>query len=124
MARCCVSRDARFTPVSPKPLKPNSLSSALVEAAEQLTHALNEIATLPASPSLRRDQIKLQVAFVVALMQTKGHAAPDTKASLDQARFKPKSSENLGRPGAAICGPVRSWSPANNKPNPGNSAPP
>jgi predicted ATPase len=70
-------------------------SSALVEAAEQLTHALNEIATLPASPSLRRDQIKLQVAFVVALMQTKGHAAPDTKASLDQARFKPKSSENL-----------------------------
>jgi tetratricopeptide (TPR) repeat protein len=71
-------------------------SSALVEAAEQLTHALNEIATLPASPSLRRDQIKLQVAFVVALMQTKGHAAPDTMASLEQARLFIEQAEALG----------------------------
>jgi hypothetical protein len=71
-------------------------SSALVEAAEQLTHALNEIATLPASRSLRRDQIKLQVAFVVALMQTKGHAAPDTKASLEQARLFIEQAEALG----------------------------
>ena len=35
--------------------------SALVEAAEQLTRALDQIATLPATPALRREQIKLQV---------------------------------------------------------------
>ena len=71
-------------------------SSALVEAAEQLTHALNEIATLPTTPPLRREQIKLQVAFVIALMQTKGHAAPDTKASLEQARLFIEQAEALG----------------------------
>jgi predicted ATPase len=38
--------------------------SALVEAAEQLTRALNQIATLPATPALRREQIKLQVALI------------------------------------------------------------
>ena len=32
--------------------------SALVEAAEQLTRALDQIATLPATPALRREQIK------------------------------------------------------------------
>jgi predicted ATPase len=37
--------------------------SALVEAAEQLTRALNQIATLPATPALRRGKIKLQVAL-------------------------------------------------------------
>ena len=37
--------------------------SALVEAAEQLTRALDQIATLPATPALRREQITLQVAL-------------------------------------------------------------
>ena len=34
--------------------------SALVEAAEQFTRALDQIATLPGTPALRREQIKLQ----------------------------------------------------------------
>ena len=38
--------------------------SALVEAAEQLTRALDQIATLPGTPALRREQIKLQVALM------------------------------------------------------------
>ena len=38
--------------------------SALVEAAEQLTRALDQIATLPGTPALRREQIKLQVALL------------------------------------------------------------
>ena len=38
--------------------------SALVEAAAQLTRALDQIATLPATPSLRREQIKLQVGLI------------------------------------------------------------
>src|SRR5271168_861563 len=57
--------------------------SALVEAAEQLTRALAQIAILSATPALRRDQMKLQVAFAYALMLTKGYAAPETKAALD-----------------------------------------
>ena len=93
-ARCCASRDARFTPASPKLLKasfaeiaenqPELLArhcteagliekaaglwgkagqrslerSALVEAVEQLTRALDQIATLPATPATapRADQ--------------------------------------------------------------------
>src|SRR5499426_508665 len=45
--------------------------SALVEAAEQLTRALDQIATLPGTPVLRGEQIKLQVALVNALIDRK-----------------------------------------------------
>ena len=38
--------------------------SALVEAIKQLTRALDQIATVPATPALRREQIKLQVALI------------------------------------------------------------
>ena len=41
--------------------------SALLEGAEQLKRALAQIATLPATPDLRREEIKLQVAFANAL---------------------------------------------------------
>src|SRR5438552_1738607 len=44
--------------------------SALVEAAEQLKRALAQIATLPAAPALRREEIKLEVAFANALALT------------------------------------------------------
>ena len=40
--------------------------SALVEAVAQLTRALDQIAALPATPALRREQIKLQVALANA----------------------------------------------------------
>ncbi len=52
--------------------------SALVEAAQQLTRALDLIATLPATPVIRREQIKLQVALITPLMHLKGPAAPET----------------------------------------------
>ncbi|WP_407160793.1 ATP-binding protein [Bradyrhizobium sp. STM 3557] len=70
--------------------------SALVEATVQLTRALSQIATLPGTPALRADQIKLQVALVNALMHTKGHAAPETIASLDRARAFIEQAESLG----------------------------
>jgi hypothetical protein len=38
--------------------------SALVEAAEQLARALDQIATLQSMPALRREQISLQVALI------------------------------------------------------------
>jgi predicted ATPase len=43
---------------------------ALVEALEQLKRALDQIATLPSTPALRREEIKLQVAFANALALT------------------------------------------------------
>ncbi|WP_024520237.1 adenylate/guanylate cyclase domain-containing protein [Bradyrhizobium sp. Tv2a-2] len=70
--------------------------SALVEATVQLIRALSQIATLPGTPALRGDQIKLQVALVNALMHTKGHAAPETIASLDRARTFIEQAESLG----------------------------
>jgi class 3 adenylate cyclase/predicted ATPase len=44
--------------------------SALVEGIDQLKRALDQIATLPATPDLRREEIKLEVAFANALALT------------------------------------------------------
>ena len=44
--------------------------SALVEATEQLKRALEQIATLPATPALRREEIKLEIAFANVLSLT------------------------------------------------------
>ena len=72
--------------------------SALVEAAEQLTRALDQIATLPATPALRREQIKLQVALITPLIHVKGYAAPETKAAAERARLLIEQAEALGEP--------------------------
>jgi predicted ATPase len=72
--------------------------SALVEAAEQLTRALGQIATSPATPALRREQIKLQVALINPLMHVKGYGAPETKAAMEQARLLIERAEALGEP--------------------------
>ena len=72
--------------------------SALVEAVEQLTRALDQIATLPATPALRREQIKLQVALITPLMHVKGYAAPETKAAVERARLLIEQAEALGEP--------------------------
>ena len=70
--------------------------SALVEAAEQVTRALGQIAALPATQSLRREQIKLQVALINSLMHVKGFAAPTTKAAIERARLLIEEAEALG----------------------------
>ena len=72
--------------------------SALVEAAEQITRALNLIATLPGSAALRREQIKLQVALITPLIHVKGYAAPETKAAEERARLLIEQAEALGEP--------------------------
>jgi class 3 adenylate cyclase/predicted ATPase len=73
-------------------------SSALVESAEQFKRALAQIATLPATTALRREQIKFQVALANAMMTTKGYAAPETKAALQRARMLIEQAEALGEP--------------------------
>ncbi len=72
--------------------------SALVEAAEQVTRALGQIAALPATPELRREQIKLQVALITPLIHVKGYAAPETNAATERARLLIEQAEALGEP--------------------------
>jgi predicted ATPase len=72
--------------------------SALVEAVEQLTRALAQIATLPAMAALRGEEIKLQVALISPLLHVKGRAAPETKAAVERAHFLIQRAEALGEP--------------------------
>jgi predicted ATPase len=72
--------------------------SALVEAAEHLTRALDQIAALPASPALRREEIKLQVALITPLIHVKGYAAPETKAAAERAHLLIEQAEARGEP--------------------------
>jgi predicted ATPase len=70
--------------------------SALVEAVAQLTRALDQIATLPGTPPLRRERIKLQVALITPLIHVKGYAAPETKAAAERARLLIEQGGALG----------------------------
>jgi len=72
--------------------------SALVEAMAQITRALDQIAALPSTPTLRREQIKLQVALITPLIHLKGYAAPETKAAAEHARLLIEQAEALGQP--------------------------
>jgi predicted ATPase len=72
--------------------------SALIEAKAQLSRALAQIATLPATPDLRREQIRLQVGLAQALMHSKGYAAAETKQAFEQARIFMERGEALGEP--------------------------
>ena len=72
--------------------------SALAEAITHLTRALDNIAILPATPALRREQIKLQVALITPLMHIRGHAAPETKAAAERGRLLIEQAEALGEP--------------------------
>jgi class 3 adenylate cyclase/predicted ATPase len=70
--------------------------SALVEAAKQITRALDQIAALPGTPTLRREEIKLQIALITPLVHIKGYAAPETKAAVERARRLIEQAEVLG----------------------------
>jgi class 3 adenylate cyclase/energy-coupling factor transporter ATP-binding protein EcfA2 len=69
---------------------------ALVEAVAQFTRALDQVASLPATPALRREQIKLQVGLANALYHTKGMAATETRGAFEQARAMIEQAEGLG----------------------------
>ena len=72
--------------------------SALVEAAQQFTRALALIPALAPTPALRREEIKMQVAIIIPIMQVKGYAAPETKAAVERARLLIEQAEALGEP--------------------------
>jgi predicted ATPase len=71
--------------------------SALVEATAQFAQGLDLIARLPATPALRREQIKLQVALITPLIHIKGYSAPETKAAAERAHLLIEQAERLGR---------------------------
>ena len=72
--------------------------SALLEAVELLSRAVTQMASLPATPALCREEIRLQVALVTPLMQVKGHAAPETKAAAERAHLLIEEAQARGEP--------------------------
>ena len=72
--------------------------SALVEAAAQLTRALDQIATLPGTPALRREQIRLQAALITPLVHVKGWSRAGNQGRYEQARLLIEQAEALGEP--------------------------
>jgi predicted ATPase len=72
--------------------------SALVEAIAQLTRALELIKTLPATPTLHSEQIKIQVALITPLVHVKGYASPETRQAAERARLLIEEGEARGEP--------------------------
>jgi predicted ATPase len=81
--------------------------SALIEAIEQLTRALDQIAALPGTPALRQEEIKLQLTLLTPLMHVRGYAAPETRAVAERARLLIAQAEALGE---ALENPFLSFS--------------
>jgi hypothetical protein len=65
---------------------------------EQLRRALDQIATLTATPALRREEIKLQVALITPHSSVRGYAAPETRPAMERARLLIQQAEALGEP--------------------------
>jgi len=74
------------------------LRSATLQALAHLDRARELVDGLPATPALRREEIKLQVLLANALMPTKGHSAPETRAAAQRARQLIEQAEALGEP--------------------------
>ena len=72
--------------------------SALAEATEQLRRALDQIAKLPATPALRRERIKFQIALINSLCHVKGYGAAESKAAVEQANLLLEQAVALGEP--------------------------
>ena len=70
----------------------------MVEAAEQLKRALNLIKSLPGTPALRREEIKLQVELITPLLHVRGYAAPETRAAEERALLLIEQAQALGEP--------------------------
>jgi predicted ATPase len=70
--------------------------SALVEAVTQLTRALDQIAALPPTPRLRREEINFQVALINPLVHIKGYGAPEVEAAAERAQLLIEQAEALG----------------------------
>jgi predicted ATPase len=70
--------------------------SALLEAKDQLTRALAQIATLPTTRELRRLEIELQVALISPLFHLSGYASTETRAAVERAQLLVERANSLG----------------------------
>src|SRR6516225_8501199 len=78
--------------------------SALVEAAEQLKRALDQISLLPGTPALRRQQLKLRTAPARTLQEQKGYADRQVSEAYTKAREFSKRVGDAGMHLAALYG--------------------
>jgi class 3 adenylate cyclase/predicted ATPase len=100
MARHCgeagdIEKAARFWG---KAAQRSAERSALVEATQQFKQAIDLIASLPSTPALRRDEIKLQVELITPLLHLRGYAARETRAAVDRARLLIERAKARGEP--------------------------
>ena len=72
--------------------------SAFIEAVAHFTRGLSQFEVLPVTAPLIRDRIEAQVGLGNALVDTAGHAAPETKSAFLQAHDLMKQAEELGEP--------------------------
>jgi class 3 adenylate cyclase/predicted ATPase len=70
--------------------------SALTEAIAQLRRGLDQIAKVPLTTGLRREQLALQVALAGTLVHIKGYAAPEVIAAFEDARSMVERARALG----------------------------
>jgi len=70
--------------------------SAFIEAVAHFTRGLSQYEVLPVTAPLIRGRIEAQVGLGNALIDVKGHAAPETRAAFRRARELMKQSEELG----------------------------
>jgi class 3 adenylate cyclase/predicted ATPase len=70
--------------------------SALVEAVAQLRKALQLIASLPSTPALRREQVKLQAALATTLIHVEGYSSPEVIVAFEQAGAMIDHAMSLG----------------------------
>ena len=76
--------------------------SAVVEAIDHMTTALELLKFLPDTPERVQQELGLQTALGAALMATKGYAAPEVERSYTRARAIPASrGDSSALPGAA-----------------------
>ena len=70
--------------------------SAFVEAVAHFTRGISQLETLPVTMPLIGDRIEAEINLGNALIDVKGHAAPETKAAFRRAHALLKQSEELG----------------------------
>ena len=69
--------------------------SAFIEAVAHFTRGLSQFEVLPVTAPLLRDRIEAQVGLGNALVDVKGHAAPETSVAFRRARDLMKQAEEL-----------------------------
>ena len=77
----------------------------------EFVRALSQLEALPSTPARRQEQMKLQVMLITPLIHTKGYAAPEAKAAVEQANLLIEQAKAIGEPPETRCCCSRSSAP-------------